>query len=273
MGEVISNILNFSIAGFTINKLLSALVMVVICLLVVKLLLRALDGMLSRTSMESNLRSIVRTVVKFLLLFLVVLIVMGSLGISVTSLVAVLSVVGLAASLAVQNSLSNVAGGIQLMASQPFKLGDYVEAGDSAGTVSSIGLFYTKIMTVDNKLVQIPNSEIANARITNYTSQEKRRVDLKFTTSYDAPVEAVKQAIQAVVAAHEKTLSEPESFVRVSGYGDNAIEYTLRAWCATEDYWDVYFDLMEQVKAAFDRAGIEMTYPHLNVHMVDRKGE
>ena len=128
-------------------------------------------------------------------------------------------------------------------------------------------------MTVDNKLVQIPNSEIANARITNYTSQEKRRVDLKFTTSYDAPVETVKQAIQAVVAAHEKTLSEPESFVRVSGYGDNAIEYTLRAWCATEDYWDVYFDLMEQVKAAFDRAGIEMTYPHLNVHMVDRKGE
>ncbi|MCD8376798.1 MAG: mechanosensitive ion channel family protein [Oscillospiraceae bacterium] len=269
MGEVISNILNFSIAGFTINKLLSALILVVICLLVVKVLLKGLNRVLERTSMETNLRSIVRTVVKFLLLFLVVLIVMGSLGISITSLVAVLSVVGLAASLAVQNSLSNVAGGIQLMASQPFKLGDYVEAGDTAGTVNSIGLFYTKLLTTDNKLVQIPNSEIANEKITNYTSQENRRVDLKFTTSYDAPADTVKQAVQAVAAAHPLAQPTPEPFVRVSGYGDNAIEYTVRVWCATEDYWNLYFDLMEQVKAAFDQAGVEMTYPHLNVHMVD----
>lgn len=271
MAATISTILNFSIAGFTINRLLSALILLVICLLVVKVLLKALDRMLGRLSLDSNLCSVIRTTIKIILLFLVVLIIMSSLGISITSLVAVLSVVGLAVSLAVQNSLSNVAGGIQLLTSKPFKQGDYVEAGGVAGTVNTVGLFYTKIMTVDNKLVQIPNTEIASEKITNYTAEENRRVDLTFTTSYDAPVSTVKQTIQTVIGAHPKAQFTPEPFVRVSNYGDNAIEYTVRVWCATEDYWDLYFDLMEQVKAAFDQAGVEMTYPHLNVHMVGQK--
>lgn len=239
-----------------------------VCLILVKILLKVTDKILRRTGIDRSLHIFLRTAVKAVLLFLTVLIVAPSLGIPVTSLVAVLSVAGLAVSLAVQNSLSNVAGGIQLLTAKPFTVGDYVEVGSIAGTVAFVGIFYTRINTGDNKLVQIPNSQIAGEKIINYTAEPERRVDLKFTASYDAPVETVKQAMTQVMGSHPLTLATPEPFVRVSNYGDSSIEYTMRVWCATGDYWTVYFDMMEQVKEAFDKAGVEMTYPHLNVHMV-----
>lgn len=267
----ISEVLDFSVAGITVSQVLAAVILLAVCLIVVKLLLKLVDKVLVNAKVERSLHTFVRTAAKILLLFLVVLVVAGSLGINVTSLIAVLSVFGLAVSLAVQNSLSNVAGGIQLLTSKPFKAGDYVEAGGISGTVAEVGIFYTKINSGDNKLIQVPNSQISAEKIINYTAEEQRRVDLTFTTSYDAPVETVKAVIQQVIGAHPLALFTPEPFVRVSAYGDSAIEYTVRVWCATGDYWTVYFDLMEQVKAAFDKAGIEMTYPHLNVHMVNHK--
>jgi small conductance mechanosensitive channel len=259
-----------TVAGVTVEKILWAIVMLAVCLIVVKLLLILTDRILRRTGVDRSLSVFLRTAIKVLLLFLTVLMVAPMLNIPVTSLVALLSVVGLAVSLAVQNSLSNVAGGIQLLTSKPFQIGDFVEAGGSSGTVAYVGVFYTKIYSTDNKLIQIPNSQITGEKIINYTAQPERRVDLTFTVSYDAPVDAVKQAITQVMGSHPLTLATPEPFVRVSKYGDSSIEYTLRVWCATGDYWTVYFDLLEQVKAAFDRDGIEMTYPHLNVHMVER---
>lgn len=268
--DFLSPILNFTVAGISVNRILSAIILLAVCLLVVKLLLKFVDGLLERAKVAHSLHTFVRTAAKILLLFLVVLIVAGSLGINVTSLVAVLSVFGLAVSLAVQNSLSNVAGGIQLLTSKPFKEGDYVEAGGISGTVAEVGIFYTKIHSADNKLIQVPNSQISAEKIINYTAEEQRRVDLTFTASYDASVETVKAVIQEVIGAHSLVLFTPEPFVRVSAYGDSSIEYTVRAWCATGDYWTVYFDLMEQVKAAFDKAGVEMTYPHLNVHMINQ---
>ena len=266
--ELIETALTFGVGGFTAGRLLSALVILVVCLVMVKLLLRAVDKLLVRSGVDRSLHSFLKAAIKAVLLFLTVLIVAGSLGISVTSLIAVLSVAGLAVSLAVQNSLANVAGGIQLLTSKPFQAGDYVEAGGVAGTVNNVGIFYTKINTPDNKLIQIPNSQIASEQIINYTTEPQRRVDLTVTASYDAPLETVKKAIGEVVAAHPLALETPEPFVRVSNYGDSAIEYTIRVWCATADYWTVYFDLKEQIKAAFDKTGVEMTYPHLNVHMV-----
>ncbi len=268
--ETISGVLNFDVAGVTVSKVLSALLIFVICLVVVKVLLRVVDRVLERTEIERSLHTFLRTAVKFVLLFISVLIAAGSLGIEVTSLIAVLSVFGLAVSLAVQNSLSNVAGGIQVLSSKPFKVDDYVEAGGVEGTVQEIGIFYTKLRTGDCKLIQVPNSEIAGAKIINHTAEPERRVDLKISASYDAPVEAVKQAVLEVLNAHPLTLITPEPTVRIAQYGDSAIVYNVRAWCATEHYWTVYFDLLEQVKEAFDKAGIEMTYPHLNVHMVQK---
>ena len=270
MFDSLKETLGVSLADFTLNKLLSALLVLVVCLVVVKILMTIVTRFLAKSKLERSLHTFVRTAIKVVLLFLTVVIVATTLGINVTSLVALLSVFGLAVSLAVQNSMSNVAGGIQVLGSKPFVVGDFVEAGGVSGTVAEVGIFYTKIRTGDNKMIQVPNSQIANEQIINYTAEENRRVDLKFTASYDAPVETVKAAIQEVVGAHSLVMFTPEPFVRVSNYGDSAIEYTVRVWCATDDYWTVYFDLMEQVKAAFDKAGVEMTYPHMNVHVLEK---
>ncbi len=249
------------------QKLLASVILLCVCLLVVKLLMKITDRALKHTELNASLRNFIRTAIKFALLFLTVLLVADSLGINVTSLIALFSVFGLALSLAVQNSLSNVAGGIQLLTSKPFETGDYVQAGGIEGTVHDVGIFYTRIHTPDNKLIQVPNSQISAEKIVNFTAEPERRVDLTITTSYDAPIELVKKTITEVIGAHPLTQVTPEPMVRVSNYGDSAIEYVVRAWCATEHYWTVYFDLLEQIKAAFDQNGVEMTYPHINVHM------
>ena len=270
MLDSLKETLGVSLADFTLNKLLSAVLVLVICLVVVKILMTIVTRFLKKSKLERSLHTFVRTTTKVVLLFLTVVIVATALGINVTSLIALLSVFGLAVSLAVQNSMSNVAGGIQVLSSKPFVVGDFVEAGGVSGTVTDVGIFYTRICTGDNKMIQVPNSQIANEKIINYSSEEERRVDLKFTASYDAPVETVKKAVEEVLGSHPLVQVTPEPFVRVSNYGDSAIEYTVRAWCANGDYWTVYFDVMEQVKVAFDKANIEMTYPHINVHMMGK---
>ena len=267
--QAVEDILKVGIAGFTVEKLLTAVVAAAVCLIVIKLLLGLLDRTAARTHMEPQIRRTVRGLVKAMLIFVTVIVVMGCLNIPVTSLVALLSVAGLAFSLALQGFLANMAGGLQIVASKPFRLGDYIEAGGCAGTVAEIGLFYTKLNTVDNKLIQLPNSTIISGNIINYSAEDKRRVELKVTASYDAPPEQVKAVLAELVGEHPLTLPTPEPLIRVSAYQDSAIEYIIRVWCATGDYWTVYYDLMDGLKPAFDRAGIEMTYPHLNVHMMD----
>ena len=267
--QAVEDILKVGIAGFTVEKLLTAVVAAAVCLIVIKLLLGLLDRTAARTHMEPQIRRTVRGLVKAMLIFVTVIVVMGCLNIPVTSLVALLSVAGLAFSLALQGFLANMAGGLQIVASKPFRLGDYIEAGGCAGTVAEIGLFYTKLNTVDNKLIQLPNSTIISGNIINYSAEDKRRVELKVTASYDAPPEQVKAVLAQVVGEHPLTLPTPEPLIRVSAYQDSAIEYIVRVWCATGDYWTVYYDLMDGLKPAFDRAGIGMTYPHLNVHMMD----
>ena len=267
--QAVEDILKVGIAGFTVEKLLTAVVAAAVCLIVIKLLLGLLDRTAARTHMEPQIRRTVRGLVKAMLIFVTVIVVMGCLNIPVTSLVALLSVAGLAFSLALQGFLANMAGGLQIVASKPFRLGDYIEAGGCAGTVAEIGLFYTKLNTVDNKLIQLPNSTIISGNIINYSAEDKRRVELKVTASYDAPPEQVKAVLAQVVGEHPLTLATPEPMIRVSAYQDSAIEYIVRVWCANGDYWTVYYDLMDGLKPAFDRAGIEMTYPHLNVHIMD----
>ena len=267
--QAVEDILKVGIAGFTVGKLLTAVVAAAVCLIVIKLLLGLLDRTAARTHMEPQIRRTVRGLVKAMLIFVTVIVVMGCLNIPVTSLVALLSVAGLAFSLALQGFLANMAGGLQIVASKPFRLGDYIEAGGCAGTVAEIGLFYTKLNTVDNKLIQLPNSTIISGNIINYSAEDKRRVELKVTASYDAPPEQVEAALKRLVGEHPLTLATPEPMIRVSAYQDSAIEYIVRVWCANGDYWTVYYDLMDGLKPAFDRAGIEMTYPHQNVHIMD----
>lgn len=259
-----------SIENITASNIFGAVLSVVISLILIKVLTKALNRFLGRSKLDTSLQALLRNLFKGALWSVAVIVVLGCLGIEVTSLVAVLSVIGLAFSLALQNFLSNVAGGIQLLASHPFAVGDFVDVGVCSGTVEEIGMFYTKVVTPDNKLVQLPNSAIVTANITNFSAQPTRRVELKVSASYDAPTERVTALLAKMAADHPLVLDEPEPAVHVEQYGGSAVCYVMRVWCANADYWTVYYDLMDGFKPAFDGAGIEMTYPHVNVHMVDR---
>lgn len=271
-GEAISQGTGFHFPTLTLEKLLYTVILLVAGLIVIKILLKVLDRALRRVEIDPGIKSFLRSGLRILLLFLLALIVLAYLDIEVTSLVAVLSVIGLALSLAVQSLLSNVAGGLQLLSTKPFTVGDFIEAGGVSGTVTATGMFYTKLRTFDNKLIQVPNSQIAAEKIVNYSAEPLRRVDLTVSASYDDPIQSVKRAIGQVLGEHPKTLATPEPVVRVNRYGESAIEYVVRVWCANEDYWEVYYDVLEGIKTAFDGAGITMTYNHLNVHMIGDKG-
>lgn len=256
-----------NIRDITASKVFGAVLVAVVCFLVVKVLMKLLGRAVGRSKLDGALQKMLLNLLRGLLWSVAVIIVLGCLGIEVTSLVAVLSVIGLAFSLALQNFLSNVAGGMQLLASHPFKPGDFVEAGGCSGTVTEIGMFYTRLATYDNKLVQIPNSTIVSANIINYSTQPSRRVDLMVSASYNAPLEVVMNTLLGLAQAHELVLDDPAPAVHVTKYGDSAIEYALRVWCANADYWTVYNDLIDSFKPAFDQAEVEMTYPHLNIHL------
>lgn len=258
--------------NFAFGNVLSAVVLAVICLIVIKVILKIYDKLVVKSKIDPIIRNILRIAVKAVLLFMGLIIVLSSLGVSVTSLVAALSVVGVAFSLAIQGFLSNVFGGIQIISNKPFHVGDFVDAGGESGVVQEVGLFYTKLHTGDKKLVQIPNSAIANSNIINYSSEPNRRVDITVTASYDDDTEKVKAVLLQMICEHPLTLSGEgvDPMVRVSGYNANDISYTVRAWCAGGDYWTVYFDLMDAIKPTFDKNGISMSYPHVNVHMIEK---
>jgi len=262
------------LGSFTLNislgMIIKVLFTIVVCMIAVKVIGSMVARILSRSHMEKTLSGFINSMLRILLYFIAILIVLSTLGVDVTSLIALLSVAGLAVSLALQNTLANLAGGIQLLLTKPFAAGDYVDAGANSGTVNQIGLAYTILTTPDNKVVHIPNSDIASGRIVNYSAKETRRVDIKVTASYDAPIDTVKATISGLIDADERILKDPAPFVRVSNYGTSSIEYTIRVWCEGKNYWDVYFDLLDNMKPAFDNAGVEMTYDHLNVHVLNK---
>ncbi|MDE6590701.1 MAG: mechanosensitive ion channel family protein, partial [Oscillospiraceae bacterium] len=251
-----------SVREITASSVFSAVIAAVVCLVVSKLLTRVLSRALGRSRLDAPLQSLLHNLLQGALWFVAAIIVLGCLGIEVTSLVAVLSVVGLAFSLALQNFLSNLAGGMQLLASHPFKPGDYVDAGGCSGTVTEIGMFYTKLTTPDNKLVQVPNSTIVSGSVTNYSAQATRRVELKVSAGYDIPTDKVLALLGQMAAEHPLVLADPEPAIHVDSYGGGAVNYVMRVWCANADYWTVYFDLMDGFRPAFDRAGLALAYPN-----------
>ena len=265
--EGVSNLFRSGWEG-ALKTILFALLLLVVCLVVKAILLKLLDRALDRlTQVEKSLHTFIRFMANILLWFVTLMVVADALGINASSLLALVGVLGLAVSLSVKDSLSNLAGGLTILGTRPFKVGDYVEIGSNSGTIQEIGLVYTSLTTVDNRRILVPNSVVVDAEVTNYTAEPLRRVDLKVTASYDAPVERVKQTIQEVVNAHDLVLSDPPPFARLSEYGDSALEYVVRAWCANTDYWTVYHDLLEQIKVAFDREGISIPYPHMEVKL------
>ncbi len=262
--------LDFLNKNFPYAKAVTVALLTVICLVAIKLILVLFDKFVKKSKIDPIICKILRVSVKALLIFIAVIIVFGSMGVSVSSLVAALSVVGVAVSLAIQGFLSNVFGGIQIISNKPFHIGDYVDAGGESGTVREVGLFYTKLYTPDKKLIQIPNSTIANSNITNYSSASKRRVDITVSASYADDTEKVKALLLKLLSDHPLTLDEEDYLptVHVSAYNASDISYTLRAWCKNSDYWTVYNEMMDSIKPAFDKNGISMSFPHVNVHMI-----
>ena len=243
-----------------------------LCLIAIKVILTIIDKALKRSKLDTLACKILRIVIKAFLLFTAVIIVLSSIGIEVSSLIAAFSVIGVAFSLAIQDFLGNVFGGVQLITNRPFKVGDYVEAGGEAGTVREVGLFYTKLDTPDKKLIQIPNSIIANESITNYSQATNRRLEFLFSVSYDCDVEKVRSVMLQLLTDHPLVIKEDDlcPSVHVKEFKDNDICYTARAWCENKNYWTIYFDIMDAIKPTFESNDIHFSYPHVNVHMMTK---
>jgi len=254
------------LGGFALSSFLPALIIGVIGVLLIQLLMKVVTNILEKSKLEKAAHSLIKSVLKVVGYVLLALIVASKLGIDVTGIVALASVLTLAVSLALQNLLANVIGGFTLLYTKPFSSGDFVEIAGQSGTVKEIGLSYTQLETPDQKLVSIPNSAVVAAQIINYTVIGQRRVDVSVSASYKASVESVLEALRE--AGQVSTiLPDHAPFAAVVNYGESAIEYTLRVWSTADDYWDTLFAVNQNVKAVFDAKGIEMTYPHINVHL------
>jgi small conductance mechanosensitive channel len=255
----------------TVGRALSALALLLVCLAAARLLLGVAGKLLGRTGgMDERMKRYILKGLKGLLYLLTALIVAGSLDIDVTSLIAVISVFGLAVSLAVQDVLGNVAGGMVLLFSKPFTLGDYVSTADGEGEVAEITLTHTKLDTPSGQRVMLPNSRLTAGQIVNYTVRGVRRADHAIAASYDDGPEAVRRACLKALERTPGILPDPAPQVVLTAYGESAIEYRVRFWARTEDYWDAHFRSLEEIHRAFAEDGVTMTYNHLNVHIVER---
>ena len=263
--------LNTLTGNLALNTLVTGLVTFLVCVIAIRIIKAVLTKTLNRmTRLDPPIRNLILKLVTTLLWALTIIIVAGAFGINATSLVAVLSVAGLALSLSVQNLLTNFFSGIMLLINKPFKEGDFVEIGDKVGTIKSIGFFNAVLATPDNVSVVIPNGDLTAAAVKNYSREPDRRVDLTFSASYDARTESVKEAIQEAIDMDSRILSEPAPFIRLLSYDASSIKYVTRVWCKNADYWAVYFDLNEHVRETFEKHGVEMSYEHINVHMMDK---
>lgn len=255
----------------SVEKILWAAALLAVCLILIRLVMGLVRRLLERSSLEARTGRYVQQGVRTLLYVLTALMVAGSLGIDVTSLVALVGVFGLAVSLAVQDVLSNLAGGMVLLFSKPFTLGDYVATEDGEGVVEEITLTHTKLDTVDGQRVMLPNSRLVAGKIVNYSVRGVRRADLAVSASYDDSAGAVRASCLRALSRVSGILEDPPPQVVVSAYGESAVAYRVRFWASTEVFWDAHNAALEEVRACFKEDGITMTYNHLNVHLVDEK--
>ena len=269
--ENLSKIMQTTLGGYSLGHILSAILTLLICLVTVRLLLKLAKRLLDRSKrMNDRLRQIILTAVKVVLYILTGIITAGALGLNTSSLTALVSVLTLGVTLAAEDILGNVAGGLVILSSHPFNIGDEIEVSGTTGIVREITLNHTKIETFDGQFVMQPNKELSSSRVINYTAMGRRRVVRKITASYDAPTEQVKAACLEAVAATPNVLPSPAPVVYLTDYGSSAIEYSVRCWTETKDYWGAYFALNENLRDAFAAHNVEMTYDHLNVHMVEK---
>ncbi len=237
-----------------------------------KLLLKFTAKFVERSNIENTAGSFLISLIRVMLYILVAIIALSILNVPMTSIVTVIGTAGIAIGLALQNSLSNLAGGFIILFSKPFKSGDLIEIDNSLGTVDSIGILYTKIITPDNKSVFIPNGKITDAKIINYSETATRRVDLSFDISYNDDFEKAKRIIKKVIESDSLILREPEPLVRMNEQKESSLGICVQVWTANENYWKVYYNLTENVKLEFDKNDIEIPYNQIDLHIKEKQG-
>lgn len=243
-------------------KLIGAIIIFLIGTWFIKLILKSVGRLMDKASYDESLKKFLRNLLKWTLKILLFLVVLSVVGIETTSFAAILAAAGLAIGLALQGSLANFAGGALIMIFKPFKIGDLIEAQGEMGVVKEIEIFTTKLTGLSNKEIIIPNGSLSNGNIVNFTVNGTRRVDFVFGVHYESDIKLTKTVLLNVISTHPKVLQEPAPSVNVLELADSSINFAVRPWCKAEDYWDVYFEVMEAAKIALDQAGIEIPYPH-----------
>ncbi|MEZ9145260.1 small-conductance mechanosensitive channel MscS [Vibrio sp. 10N.286.52.C3] len=248
-------------------NIISALIILFIGNLIVKAVANSVSKVLQKKKMDRAVVEFVHGLVRYLLFVIVLIAALGRLGVQTASVVAVIGAAGLAVGLALQGSLSNFAAGVLIVAFRPFKSGDYVEIGGVAGSVDSIQIFQTVLTTPDNKMVVVPNGSVIGSPITNYSRHATRRIDLMIGVSYNADLQKAKALLTKICESDERVLKEPGVQVGVHTLADSSVNFVVRPWVSTADYWNVYFDLMQAIKEGLDNEGIEIPFPQMDVHM------
>lgn len=251
---------------FAINIAMAILIFVV-GKIVVKIILSVFGRVMARSKYDAMLINFLKSILGAVLTLFVIIAAIDQLGVNTTSFAAILAAAGLAIGLSLQGSLSNFAAGIMLLIFRPFKAGDFVDAAGTSGTVKSVGIFTSMMTTPDNKEIIVPNGKIYSDNITNYSAKDTRRVDMVFGIGYDDDLRKAKSILQEMVAADPRVLAEPKPQVAVSELGDSSVNFVVRPWTASSDYWAFKFDFIEAVKLRFDSAGISIPYPQMDVHV------
>jgi len=262
----ISKMLDAYVIPWGINIAL-AIIIFIVGKFIVGIITNLVKKLMGKAKVDTILVNFIGSIIKSVLLLFVVIAALDRLGVDTTSLIALIGAAGLAIGLALQGSLQNLASGVMLIIFRPFTAGDFVEAGGASGVIEEIGIFTTQMRTGDNKEIIIPNGAIFGGIITNYSKRETRRVDMVFGISYDDDIRKAKELIASVIAADERILKDPAPLIAVGELGDSSVNFNVRPWVKSGDYWNVYFDLNEKIKLTFDENGISIPYPQMDIHM------
>lgn len=248
-------------------KIIAAILIIVIGRFVAGLLKKLISRLLRKSNVEETLVSFIASLSYVAMMAFIIIAALGRLGIQTASFVAVVGAAGLAVGLAMQGSLSNFAAGVLMIIFKPYKVGDFVEAAGATGVVQEIGIFTSIIKTPDNKKIIVPNSKVTSDNIVNYTANDQRRVDIVAGVSYSDDLDKVRSVLEQILSEDERILNDPAPMIAVAELGDSSVNFTVRSWVKTEDYWNVFFATQEKIKKRFDEEGISIPFPQQDVHL------
>jgi len=268
--EILERTKDFLFAN--VPGVIGAILVLIIGFKLSKWIVRAIENSMNKYNKDATLNSFIKDLSRFSLKFAVVIFAANVLGIGIDTFLVILGAAGLAIGLALKDNLSNLASGVIILLFRSFNIGDFIEAGGYSGTVKEIQLMHTKLNTPDNKVVVIPNGALVNEKIINFSVEKTRRVDFKFSVGYGADIKKVKEILNSIVDNHPLVLKDPKPFIRLFESGEGAITFTVRVWGEAANYWTIYYDLQEEVRLKFDENNINLPFPQMGVHLINKNG-